>query len=76
MANVAAIRVDNKENVVAGLPDRLHPDLAVVSAGILLLQHGPQEDECCIIEPKTSLAQSTPAVDVIPLKAQGRKYTL
>jgi hypothetical protein len=38
---VAAIGVDNKQYVDAGLPDRLHPSFAVVPPIVLLLQSGP-----------------------------------
>jgi hypothetical protein len=38
---VAAIGVDNKQYVDAGLPDRLHPSFAVVPPIVLLLQRGP-----------------------------------
>ena len=68
MTCVTTIGVDGKENIVADPTDRLHPDFAVVSTGILLLQCGSEKDARRVIETETSFTQIAPALGLIPLK--------
>src|SRR6516165_4115583 len=68
MACITAIGIDDEENVVANLPDRLYPDLAVISTLVPPLKCGTQEDVRSIIEIKTSLAQRASALGLIPLE--------
>ena len=76
MTHVAAIGVNNKQYVVAGLSDRLHPSFAVVSPIVLLLQSETAEIPRCIIEAEPSLAQGAPALGLVPLEEHDRSYAL
>ena len=58
MACITAIGIDDEENVVANLPDRLYPDLAVISTLVPPLKCGTQEDVRSIIDVRRLLASS------------------
>src|SRR5438067_51006 len=69
---LAAVGIDDEENIVASLTNRLDPDFAVVSTGILLFQCEFKKDARGVIETKTSLPQSAPALGLVPLKEHAR----
>jgi hypothetical protein len=68
MTCIAAIGIDDEQNIATHLSDRLHPNFAVVATDILLLQRGPQEHSRRVIEAEPSFAQRTLALRFVPLK--------
>lgn len=77
MACIAAIGVDDEENIRAGLADRLHPNFAVISTLISVLESGTQKDTRSVIEVETTLAQRALALGLVPPEEHcWAKYTL
>jgi hypothetical protein len=76
MACVTAIGVDDEQNILTDLSDRLHPDFAVVSTFVLFLKRGTQENAHCIVEAESSLTQGASALGFVPLKEYLPLYTL
>jgi hypothetical protein len=76
VACITAIGVNDKKNIVVDLPDRLHPNFAVVSTIVLLLQRGAQEDARGIFEPKTRSAKVRRLLASSHAKSMAGSYTL
>src|SRR6516165_4790649 len=68
MTCIAAIGIDDEQNIATHLSDSLHPNFAVVATDILFLQSGPQEDSRRVVEAEPSFAQRTLTLRFVPLK--------
>ncbi len=53
MARIAAIRVDDKQDMVAGPTNSLHSDLAVIPAVVPFLNRWPDENTGRVVEAET-----------------------
>src|SRR5436190_24153803 len=76
MACIAAIGIDDEQNIVANLPDGLYPDLTVIATVISLLDRGTQEYARSIIEIETALAQRASAFGLVPLEEGHRRLLI
>lgn len=68
MALIIAIRVDDKQDIVAGPTNRLHPDFAVVAAVIPLAGR--------VVETEPSLPPGAKALGLVPFKDHNDIYAL
>src|ERR1700691_1920412 len=74
--DITAIGVDDEQNVIVDLPDRFYPIFAIIAAIVPLLQCGTEENACCVIEAEPSLAQSVPALRLVPFEEHRSIYAL
>ena len=76
MPRATSIGVNDEEDIITNLADRLHPDLSVVATGVPLLQCRSKKEARRVIETETSFTQIAPALSLISLKEHDRIYTL
>ncbi len=66
MARIAAIRVDDKQDMVAGPTNSLHSHLAVIPAVVPFLNRWAGENTGRVVEAETSLPPGAQALGLRP----------
>src|SRR5665811_1294125 len=76
MAGIAAIRVDDEQDVSCGATNRLSTDLAIIAAFVLSLERPTREHAGGVIEAKSPLTKGAPALSLIPFEDHVKVYAL
>ena len=76
MAGIAAIRVDDEQDVSCGATNRSYTDLAIIAAFVLSLERRTREDAGGVIEAKPPLTKGTSALSLIPFENHIKVYAL